>query len=109
MAGTQAFMEALTKAKPALLEPIMSLQVVVPDSYFGAVQADLNTRRAMITHTEISGQTRIIDAQVPLANMFGYATAIRSLTQGRANYTMEPLAYRIMPQALARDILEVSY
>ncbi len=109
MAAAKAFIDALSKAKPALLEPIMSLQVVVPDTYFGVVQADLNSRRAMITHTEIRGRTRIIDAQVPLANMFGYATAIRGLTQGRATYTMEPLAYRIMPQALARDILELSY
>ena len=109
MAGSQAFTEALKKAKPALLEPIMSLQVVVPDSYFGAVQSDLNARRAMITHSEIRDQVRVIDAEVPLANMVGYATAVRGLTQGRATYSMQPLAYRIMPEALARAVLEVSY
>jgi len=105
MAGALAFTEAIKKAKPALLEPIMSLQVVVPDNYFGAVQADLNSRRAMITHTEIRGNTRVIDAQVPLSCMFGYSTAVRGLTQGRANYTMEPLAYRLMPELLAREVL----
>ena len=109
IAGAGAFTEALSKAKPALLEPIMSLQVVVPDSYFGAVQSDLNSRRATIIHTDMRRDIRIIDAQVPLANMFGYATAVRGLSQGRANYTMEPLAYRIMPQALAREVLDVAY
>ena len=109
MAGAQAFTEALTKARSALLEPIMALQAVVPDSYFGAVQADLNSRRAVITHTELRRGNRVIDAQVPLANMFGYATAVRGLTQGRATYSMEPLEYRIMPESLARNVLEVSY
>jgi elongation factor G len=109
MAGAQAFMAAINKASPALLEPIMSLRVVVPESYVGAVQADLNSRRAMILHTEIRGRIQTIEAQVPLANMFGYATAVRGLTQGRANYSMEPLTYRIMPQALAKAVLEVSY
>jgi len=105
MAAALAFTEAIKKAKPALLEPIMSLQVVVPDNYFGAVQADLNSRRAAITHTEIRGNTRVIDAQVPLSCMFGYSTAVRGLTQGRAVYAMEPLAYRLMPEALAREVL----
>ncbi len=109
MAGAQAFTAALTKASPALLEPIMSLKVVLPETYVGAVQADLNSRRAMILHTEIHGRIQTIEAQVPLSNMFGYATAVRGLTQGRANYTMEPLAYKIMPRALAKGILEVSY
>ena len=109
MAGAQAFMAAVAKAKPALLEPIMSLKVVVPEAYVGAVQADLNSRRAMILHTEIRGHIQTIEAQVPLSNMFGYATAVRGLTQGRANYTMEPFTYRIMPQALAKAVLDVSY
>jgi elongation factor G len=109
MAGSQAFVAALTKAKPVLLEPIMALQVVVPNNYFGAVQADLNGRRAMITHSDIRGQIRVIDAEVPLAQMFGYATVVRGLTQGRATYTMEPLAYRPMPEALAKEVLAVTY
>lgn len=108
MAGAQAFTEALTKARPTLLEPIMALQVFVPDSYFGAVQADLNGRRAIITHTELRRVNRVIDAQVPLANMFGYATAVRGLSQGRATYTMAPLEYRIMPESMAKEVLDGS-
>ena len=106
MAGAGAFTEALTRAKPALLEPIMSLQVVVPDTYFGSVQADLNSRRAVITHTEINRGIRIIDAHVPLSRMFGYSTVVRGLTQGRATYTMQPLAYHLMPAGLAREVLD---
>jgi len=85
----------------------MSLQVVVPDTYFGSVQADLNSRRAVSPHTEINRGIRIIDAQVPLSRMFGYATAVRGLTQGRATYTMQPLAYHLMPASLAREVLDV--
>ena len=107
MAGAGAFSEALAKASPALLEPIMSLQVVLPDSYFGPVQSDLSSRRAVITHTEINRGIRIIDAEVPLSGMFGYATVVRGLTQGRATYTMQPLAYRLMPQGLAKDVLDL--
>jgi elongation factor G len=107
MAGSGAFTQALTEAKPALLEPIMTLQVVVPNTYFGPVQSDLSGRRAVITHTEISRDLRIIDAEVPLSQMFGYATVVRGLTQGRATYTMQPLAYRLMPEALAREVLDV--
>ena len=106
MAGAGAFAQALAKAKPALLEPIMSLQVVVPDSYFGPVQSDLSSRRAIITHTEISRDLRIIHAEVPLSKMFGYSTVVRGLSQGRASYTMQPLAYRIMPAGLAKEVLD---
>ena len=92
-----------------MVRRILVLGFAVAFVSVGAVQADLNSRRAMILHTEIRGRIQTIEAQVPLSNMFGYATAVRGLTQGRANYTMEPLAYRIMPQALAKGILEVSY
>jgi len=85
----------------------MTLQVVVPNTYFGPVQSDLSGRRAVITHTEISRDLRTIDAEVPLSQMFGYATVVRGLTQGRATYTMQPLAYRLMPEALAREVLDI--
>jgi elongation factor G len=107
MAGSGAFTQALTKAKPALLEPIMTLQVVVPNTYFGPVQSDLSSRRAVITHAEIARDLRTIDAEVPLSRMFGYATVVRGLTQGRATYTMQPLSYRLMPEALAREVLDI--
>ena len=106
-AAASGFRDAAAKAEPALLEPIMSLQVTVPDEYFGAVTADLNTRRAQITGTELQGQVRIIEAQVPLAEMFGYATALRSLSQGRANPTnFEHSGYQLVPAEVSQRILQ---
>jgi elongation factor G len=104
-----AFAEAVKNAGPALMEPIMKLELSVPDSYFGAVSGDLNARRAIITHTEIRGDRRLIDAQVPLREMVGCATVLRSLTQGRASWSMEPLAHVRVPTHLTDEILATAY
>ena len=104
-AGSLALQNAVEKAGVHLLEPIMRLQVVAPNEYFGDVTADLMARRAEIRETHLRGSTRVIDAEVPLANMFGYATTVRSLTQGRATYSMEPARYAIVPAGVAREVL----
>jgi elongation factor G len=108
-AGSMAFVDAVNKARPALLEPIMRLQVLTPEQYYGAVQGDLSRKRAIITKTESRGQIKIIDALVPLAEMFGYASDLRSITQGRASYTMEPHKYAIMPEQISQKVLASAY
>jgi elongation factor G len=97
-AGADAVRTALKQASVVVLEPIMRLEVTTPETWFGDVLADLNSRRAEITASHMRGKLRVIDARVPLANMFGYATRVRSLTQGRATYTMEPLEYAPAPE-----------
>ena len=106
-AGRLAFEMAMKAARPHLLEPIMKLEVVCPAEYVGAVTADLSSRRAMITDTDVHGDRRVIRAQVPLASMFGYATVVRSLTQGRAGWSMETSHYRQAPAEVAKALLEV--
>jgi elongation factor G len=101
-AGAIALREGLRKAKCVLLEPIMDLEVTTPDEYMGDVISDMNSRRIKIEGIEHKGTARIIRGFAPLAQMFGYATALRSLTQGRATYTMEPSFYQEVP----RDIME---
>jgi len=108
-AGGIAFVEAVKNADTVLLEPIMKLQVVTPEQYYGAVQGDLTRRRAVISHTDQHGQVRIIDALVPLAEMFGYASDLRSSTQGRGSYTMEPYRYSTMPEQISKKVLETAY
>jgi elongation factor G len=105
-AGILAMQHAVKKARPCLLEPIMKLQVVTPIEFAGPVQGDISSRRAMIENAEQRGNTQVIDATVPLANMFGYATILRSLTQGRATYTMEPHTYSQVPAMVQAEILE---
>jgi elongation factor G len=105
-AARMALQQAVEKAGVRLLEPIMRLQVVAPNEYFGDVSADLMSRRAEIQGTELRGTTRVITALVPLAAMFGYATTVRSLTQGRATYSMEPSHYAIVPDGVAKAVLE---
>ncbi|RMH26704.1 MAG: elongation factor G [Planctomycetota bacterium] len=105
-AGRLAFNEACQKAGLTLLEPIMKVTITTPDEYFGAVTGDLASRRGMIVNTEERGNTRVITAEVPLSEMFGYATTLRGLTQGRANSVMEPLAYRPLPPNLAKEVAE---
>ena len=100
-----AFEEALRKAGPILLQPMMRLEVTAPDEYFGAVSGDLGARRGIIQDTVLRRQDRIIHAHVPLAEMFQYATKLRTLTQGRASWSMEPLSYAPMPPALQRELL----
>lgn len=104
-----AFEEALKNARASLLEPIMKLQVVTPEKFYGAVQGDLTRKRAVIHKTLQRGEVRIINATVPLSEMFGYASDLRGSTQGRASYTMEPDSYQPMPEQLAQKVIETSY
>ncbi|HTV47197.1 MAG TPA: elongation factor G [Phycisphaerae bacterium] len=104
-AGILAMQSGLKKAGPVLLEPIMKLQVTTPIEFAGPVQGDISSRRAVIENTETRGNTQVIDATVPLASMFGYSTILRSLTQGRANYTMEPHSYAQVPNHVKDEIL----
>ena len=97
IAGSMAFKEACHKAKPVLLEPIMKVEVVVPEEYMAAVFGDLNARRSAIQGTENRAGSNVIRVEVPLAQMFGYATDLRSRTQGRANFTMHFSHYAEMP------------
>ncbi len=97
--------QVLKNAGSVLLEPIMRLQVVVPESYFGVVQGNLLGKRGGITDCRVHGNTRIIDAKVPLAEMFGYSNDIRSATAGRGTFTMEPLSYEKVPEQIAKQIL----
>lgn len=106
IAGSMAIKAALQKAHPALKEPVMAVEVVTPDSFLGDVIGDLNSRRGQIHGIEPGhGGTQVIKADVPMAEMFGYATGLRSLTQGRAAYTMEPSKYQEVPKAVAEELV----
>ena len=97
--------KACKEAEPVLLEPVMRLQVVVPEANFGAVQGNLLGKRGLITDCRLHGNMRVIDAKVPLAEMFGYSSEIRSATSGRGTFTMEPLSYERVPEQVARQII----
>jgi elongation factor G len=105
IAGSLAMKEALRKAKPVLLEPIMSVEAVTPEEFVGAVQGDLNSRRGDITGIEMRGKAQAVKASVPLATMFGYVNNLRSLTQGRATYTMQFSHYAEVPEDVAKGIV----
>ncbi len=105
IAGSMALQTAVNKASPVLLEPIMTLEVILPEVYMGDVVGDLNARRASILGFDERGGARVISAEVPLANMFGYATRLRSLTQGRALFNMEFLRYEIIPPQIQKGVL----
>ncbi len=105
MAGSIAFTDGLKKARCKLMEPIMNLEVIFPESYMGDVIGDLNSRRCKIREIEQKANVKSVKGDVPLAEMFGYATAIRSLTQGRASYTMEPSHYAEVPKNIAEKIV----
>src|SRR6202041_1218367 len=105
IAGSMAFKEGCRKATPKLLEPIMKVEVVVPEDYMGPVIADLNSRRGQMQGRESRGGTEIINVRVPLAAMFGYATEIRSRTQGRGSFTMHFSHYEQVPGNIAEDII----
>ena len=105
IAGSMAFKEACRKATPCLLEPMMKVSVIVPDEYLGNVIGDLNSRRGQIQGQESRPGAMQIDALVPLANMFGYATDLRSSTQGRGQYSMEPHSYVEIPKSIADKII----
>ncbi|MEC9157530.1 MAG: elongation factor G [Planctomycetota bacterium] len=104
-AGALAFRQACTQAGLALLEPIMKVEIVTPDEFFGNVSGDLASRRGHIIESEIRNNVRVIQAEVPLSEMFGYTTVLRSMTQGRATSSMEPCEYRIMPDRLKEEVL----
>ncbi len=104
-AAALALRDAIRKVGVELLEPIMKLEIAAPDQYLGEVIADLNSRRADITEMVARGAMRIIHAKAPLSEMFGYSTTLRSLTQGRASYTMEPCEYRIAPRQIYEKIV----
>ena len=106
IAGSMAFKEAMRKADPVLLEPIMKVSVIVPDEYLGTVIGDLTSRRGQIQGQEARPGAQQVDALVPLANMFGYATDSRSNTQGRGQYTMEPHSYAEIPKSIRDKIVE---
>ena len=106
IAGSMAFKEAMRKADPVLLEPIMKVTVIAPDDYLGTVIGDLTARRGQILGQEARPGAQQVDALVPLANMFGYATDLRSSTQGRGQYTMEPHSYCELPKNLQAKIIE---
>ena len=105
IAGSMAFKEACRRAKPVLLEPVMDVEVVTPRDYVGAVIGNLNSRRGRIVSQEIRGGSEVVRATVPLGQMFGYATDLRSMTQGRATYTMQFARYEEVPPAIAEEIM----
>jgi elongation factor G len=104
IAGSLAFKEGMRRAQPKLLEPVMSVEVVTPEEYLGDVIGNLNARRGRVEHLEPVGGSQSIRASVPLAEMFGYATDLRSMTQGRATFTMQFARYEEVPEALAEQI-----
>ncbi|MDH4381648.1 MAG: elongation factor G [Gammaproteobacteria bacterium] len=104
IAGSMAFKDAAQNAKPVLLEPVMSVEVVTPEDYVGTVNGDLNRRRGMLEASEDSAAGRVIKAQVPLSEMFGYSTDLRSATQGRATYTMEFSRYAEAPKSVSETV-----
>jgi elongation factor G len=106
VAGSMAFKDGARKAQPALLEPVMAVEVVTPEDYMGDVIGNINSRRGQIEGMEPRGNAQVIRARVPLAEMFGYATDLRTMSQGRATYTMQFLHYAEVPQSIAEKLIE---
>jgi elongation factor G len=104
IASRAAFKEGMMKAGPKLLEPVMKVEVVTPEEYMGDVIGDLNSRRGQVTGMDTRGNARVVSAMVPLANMFGYVNTLRSMSQGRAQYTMHFDHYEQVPQAVADEV-----
>jgi elongation factor G len=104
IAARAAFKEGIMKAGPKLLEPVMRVEVVTPEEYMGDVIGDLNSRRGQVTGMDSRGNARVVNAMVPLANMFGYVNTLRSMSQGRAQYTMHFDHYEQVPQAVADEV-----
>jgi elongation factor G len=105
IAGSMAFQDASKRATPVLLEPIMAVEVVTPEDYMGSVVGDITSRRGRIQNMEARGSAQVVTCKVPLSEMFGYATDLRSLTQGRANYTMQFAAYEQAPKNVSEEIV----
>jgi elongation factor G len=108
MAGIFAFKDAMKDAKPQLLEPVMKVEVVTPEEYQGDIMGDLNRRRGQIQGMETKMGLCNIEARVPLAEMFGYSTDVRSLSKGRASYSMEPATYERVPEQILKQVVETS-
>ena len=106
IAGSLAMKEAMRRAGPVLLEPVMAVEVVTPEEFLGAVQGDLNGRRGQITGLDLRANARVIAVEVPLATMFGYVNNLRSMTQGRATYTMQFSHYAQVPASASEQIVE---
>ena len=106
IAASMGFKEAMKKAQPVLLEPIMEVEVVTPEEYMGDVMGDLNSRRGRVEGMDMRANARIVKAYVPLAEMFGYATELRSKTSGRASYSMKFSHYEEVPQSIAEELLK---
>jgi elongation factor G len=106
IAGSMAFKEAMKRAKPKLLEPVMAVEVVTPEEYLGDVMGNLNSRRGRVENLEPRGNAQVVQAHVPLSEMFGYATDLRSTTQGRATFTMQFDRYEEVPQSILSEITE---
>jgi elongation factor G len=104
IAARAAFREGVAKAAPKLLEPTMRVEVVTPEDYMGDVIGDLNSRRGQVTGIDSRGNARVVEAQVPLANMFGYVNTLRSMSQGRAQYTMRFDHYSEVPANVSEEI-----
>jgi elongation factor G len=102
----QAFKEGMKKANPVLLEPIMAVEIVTPDDYAGDIIGNINSRRGRVENMEDKNKSKIINAKVPLANMFGYSTDLRSMSQGRANYSMQFDSYEEVPRNIADEIIK---
>ena len=105
VAGSMAFKEAMKRGKPKLLEPVMAVEVITPEDYLGDVMGNLNSRRGRVESLEPVGNAQVIKASVPLAEMFGYATDLRSMTQGRAEFTMQFDRYEEVPQSIASELV----
>ena len=105
IAARAAFREGIPKAGPVLLEPMMKVEVVTPDEYMGDIIGDLNSRRGNVQGMDSRGNAQVINAMVPLANMFGYVNTLRSMSQGRAQYTMFFDHYSKVPQAVAEEVV----
>ena len=106
IAGSQAFQDAAKRAKPVLLEPIMRMEVVVPEKFVGDITGHLSSKRATIEGVDDRGMNKVVKAKVPLSEMFGYATALRSMTEGRGSSTMEFDHYEAVPKHVADEIIE---
>jgi elongation factor G len=108
IAGSLAIKDAVAKAHPVILEPLMRVEVTMPEAFLGDVIGDLNARRGHIEAMEARGSTQVVRARVPLATMFGYATDLRSMTQGRASYSMELSHYAEVPASVAAELVAKS-
>jgi elongation factor G len=106
IAGSMAFQKAAKAAKPVILEPIMKVEIVTPENFFGQVISDVSSRRGQIKETSERAGMKIVDAMIPLSETFGYATSLRSLTEGRASFTMEFSSYEQVPSNVAQEIVD---